>query len=61
MMTPQIDPSATDALIAYSWPGNVRELRNVAERLVLEDFQRPVTADDLRFSSTTQSTRRSRP
>jgi|KBSSwiStaDraftv2_1062776.scaffolds.fasta_scaffold08233_10 DNA-binding NtrC family response regulator len=54
MMTPQIDPSATDALIAYSWPGNVRELRNVAERLVLEDFQRPVTAQDLRFSSATQ-------
>jgi len=53
MTTPQIDPSAIDALMAYSWPGNVRELRNVAERLVLEDFQRPVTADDLRFSSTT--------
>ena len=53
MLTPQIDVSAIDALIAHSWPGNVRELRNVAERLVLEDFQRPVTADDLRFSSTT--------
>jgi transcriptional regulator with AAA-type ATPase domain len=53
MMTPQIDGSAVDALIGYSWPGNVRELRNVAERLVLEDFQRPVTAEDLRFSSTT--------
>jgi DNA-binding NtrC family response regulator len=54
MMTPQIDPSALDALIAYSWPGNVRELRNVTERLVLEDFQRPVTAEDLRFSSMAQ-------
>jgi DNA-binding NtrC family response regulator len=53
MPTPQIDASAIDALIAYPWPGNVRELRNIAERLVLEDFQRPVTADDLRFSSTT--------
>jgi DNA-binding NtrC family response regulator len=52
MLAPQLDASAIDALIAYSWPGNVRELRNVAERLVLEDFQRPVTADDLRFSST---------
>jgi len=55
MWTPEIDASAMNALIAYSWPGNVRELRNVAERLVLENFQRPVTADDLRFSSTTQS------
>ena len=55
MQMPQIDASALDALIAYSWPGNVRELRNVAERLVLEDFQRPLTADDLRFSPTTQA------
>jgi transcriptional regulator with AAA-type ATPase domain len=54
MLTPEVDGSAMDALIAYSWPGNVRELRNVAERLVLEDFQRPVTADDLRLSMTTQ-------
>jgi DNA-binding NtrC family response regulator len=54
MPAPQLDASAIDALIAYSWPGNVRELRNIAERLVLEDFQRPVTADDLRFSTTTQ-------
>jgi DNA-binding NtrC family response regulator len=54
MVTPEVDASAMDALIAYSWPGNVRELRNVAERLVLEDFQRPILADDLRFSTTTQ-------
>jgi transcriptional regulator with PAS, ATPase and Fis domain len=51
MATPEVDPSAMDALIAYSWPGNVRELRNVAERLVLEDFGRPVMADDLRLST----------
>ncbi len=51
---PEVDPSAMDTLIAYSWPGNVRELRNVAERLVLEDFGRPVTADDLRLSTATQ-------
>ena len=55
MPIPQIDASAVDALVAYSWPGNVRELRNVAERLVLEEFQRPVTGDDLRFSTTTPS------
>ena len=51
MSTPEIDASAMNALMAYSWPGNVRELRNVAERLVLENFQRPITADDLRFST----------
>jgi DNA-binding NtrC family response regulator len=54
MVTPKVDASAMAVLMAYSWPGNVRELRNVAERLVLEDFQRPVTADDLRLSATTQ-------
>ena len=54
MLVPTIDASALDALVAYSWPGNVRELRNVAERLVLEDFRRPVSVDDLRFSATTQ-------
>src|SRR5262249_23726826 len=46
---PRLDTSATRALEAYAWPGNVRELRNVAERLVLEDFSRPIVADDLRF------------
>jgi len=55
MSVPEIDACAIDALIAYGWPGNVRELRNVAERLVLEGFERPVTADDLRFSPTTQN------
>jgi DNA-binding NtrC family response regulator len=50
ILMPRIEASAMDALTTYSWPGNVRELRNVAERLVLEDFQRPVTAEDLRLS-----------
>jgi DNA-binding NtrC family response regulator len=54
MLTPEVDTSAMEVLIGYSWPGNVRELRNIAERLVLEDFQRPVTADDLRLSMSTQ-------
>ena len=54
MPMPVVDVSAMTALIAYSWPGNVRELRNVAERLVLEDFQRPVVPDDLRLSTSTQ-------
>jgi DNA-binding NtrC family response regulator len=50
MPMPWLDASAMEALIAYSWPGNVRELRNIAERLVLEQFGRAVTADDLRLS-----------
>ena len=54
LLVPEVDASAMDALTAYSWPGNVRELRNVAERLVLEDFQRPIVAEDLRLSMTTQ-------
>jgi transcriptional regulator with GAF, ATPase, and Fis domain len=29
---PQLDESATAALMAHDWPGNVRELRNVIER-----------------------------
>src|SRR6185503_19769260 len=53
MSTPEMDASAMNAQAAYSWPGNVRELRNVAERIVLENFQRPVSAEDLRFCSTT--------
>jgi len=49
MAMPRVEPSAVHTLMEYSWPGNVRELRNVAERLVLEAFERPVTADDLRL------------
>jgi len=54
MAMPRLEESAIDALTAYSWPGNVRELRNVAERLVLEGFMRPVSADDLRLSGRTE-------
>lgn len=49
MPMPRLDASAMEALLAYSWPGNVRELRNIAERLVLEEFGRAATADDLRL------------
>lgn len=51
LLTPQVDSSAVEALVAYAWPGNVRELRNVAERLVLENLRRPVTADDVRLAN----------
>jgi DNA-binding NtrC family response regulator len=44
---PELTQDAHASLCAYAWPGNVRELRNMAERLVLADWQRPVAADDL--------------
>ncbi|HEY6898495.1 MAG TPA: sigma-54-dependent Fis family transcriptional regulator [Rhodocyclaceae bacterium] len=28
-LTPQLDPQALEALLAYEWPGNIRQLRNV--------------------------------
>ena len=46
---PSLTPDADAALRTYAWPGNVRELRNMAERLVLADWRRPVDAYDLPF------------
>jgi transcriptional regulator with PAS, ATPase and Fis domain len=46
---PTLTPDAYAALQEYAWPGNVRELRNIAERLVLADWRRPVGAHDLPF------------
>jgi DNA-binding NtrC family response regulator len=34
-------------LRSFHWPGNVRQLKNVAERLVLRDFPRPIAVGDL--------------
>jgi DNA-binding NtrC family response regulator len=45
--TPAVSRDAQQVLLAYSWPGNIRELRNVAERLALRDFRRPITPEDL--------------
>jgi DNA-binding NtrC family response regulator len=45
--TPTVSRDAQQVLLAYSWPGNIRELRNVAERLALRDFRRPITPEDL--------------
>jgi DNA-binding NtrC family response regulator len=45
--TPELAADASELLVAYDWPGNIRELRNVAERLVLRDARRALTADDL--------------
>jgi DNA-binding NtrC family response regulator len=44
---PDLTPDAEQLLIAYPWPGNVRELKNLAERLVVREWERPIAADDL--------------
>jgi DNA-binding NtrC family response regulator len=44
---PELTPDAEQMLVAYSWPGNVRELKNLTERLVVREWDRPITADDL--------------
>jgi DNA-binding NtrC family response regulator len=46
---PVLAADAEAELCAYAWPGNVRELRNMAERLVLAHWTRPITAADLPF------------
>ena len=44
---PDLTPDAEQLLIAYPWPGNVRELKNLAERLVVREWERAITAEDL--------------
>jgi DNA-binding NtrC family response regulator len=44
---PELTAGAEQLLIAYAWPGNVRELKNLAERLVVREWDRAITADDL--------------
>ena len=44
---PELTPDAEQLLIAYPWPGNVRELKNLAERLVVREWERPIAAEDL--------------
>jgi len=46
---PELTADAEATLVAYAWPGNVRELKNIAERLALSDWRRPINADDLPF------------
>ena len=41
---PDLTPDAEQLLIAYPWPGNVRELKNLAERLVVREWERPIAA-----------------
>src|SRR5262245_46937417 len=44
---PELTPDAEQLLIAYAWPGNVRELKILTERLVVREWDRAVTAEDL--------------
>jgi transcriptional regulator with PAS, ATPase and Fis domain len=44
---PTLSRDVEQVLLGYQWPGNIRELRNVAERLALRDFRRPITTTDL--------------
>lgn len=44
---PELTTSAEQVLSAYGWPGNVRELKNLTERLVVREWDRPVMVDDL--------------
>ncbi len=44
---PRIEEEAYEFLKKYSWPGNVRELKNIVEKLVVLDTQKPVTLKDV--------------
>jgi transcriptional regulator with PAS, ATPase and Fis domain len=44
---PVLTDEAWAFLRSFHWPGNVRQLKNVAERLVLRDFPRPIAVADL--------------
>jgi transcriptional regulator with PAS, ATPase and Fis domain len=46
-VTPILQAAAQRCLQEYSWPGNIRELKNVVERLVVRDLDRPIEVDDL--------------
>ena len=44
---PELTTDAEQMLSAYAWPGNVRELKNLAERLVVREWDRSIAPDDL--------------
>jgi len=44
---PELTSEAEQVLNGYAWPGNVRELKNLAERLVVREWDRPIAANDL--------------
>jgi DNA-binding NtrC family response regulator len=44
---PELTQDSEQLLSGYAWPGNVRELKNLAERLVVREWDRPIASDDL--------------
>ncbi|MCL2346746.1 MAG: sigma-54 dependent transcriptional regulator [Planctomycetaceae bacterium] len=42
-----VSHAARKKLLAYDWPGNVRQLRNVAESMVVVDFDQIIDLDDM--------------
>jgi DNA-binding NtrC family response regulator len=44
---PELTSEAEQVLSAYAWPGNVRELKNLAERLVVREWDRSIAPQDL--------------
>ena len=44
----EITPEAEELLRRYPWPGNIRELRNVTDRISILEYDRHLTAEDLR-------------
>ncbi len=61
---PELTDGFLDALVDYPWPGNVRQLENFAERVLLTEHGKPLTAARFRdlaaFEGSSQSTSRSR-
>lgn len=57
----QTTPEAEELLLRYPWPGNIRELRNLTDRISILEYDRHLTADDLRgyLPETTQELTRS--
>jgi DNA-binding NtrC family response regulator len=47
LQCPELTSDAERLLTVYAWPGNVRELKNLTERLVVREWDRPITPDDL--------------
>ena len=45
--SPEIDPDAYQALIAYDWPGNIRELENAVEHAMVMNEGDRLELDDL--------------
>lgn len=45
--TGSLTQAAEKVLLAYSWPGNIRELRNAMERLVMQTWEREISAGDV--------------